>query len=54
MNRSGLVQNVQAVQALRSAQAPSFFLPRDAVEEQRWGFGRFELFEWLELQFISR
>jgi hypothetical protein len=52
-NRSGLVQNVQAVQPLRSAQAPSFILPRDAGEEQRWGFGRFELFERLELQCIS-
>src|SRR4026209_2809523 len=42
------VQNVQAVQPLRSVQSPTSFLPRDAGEDVRSGFERFELFERLE------
>jgi hypothetical protein len=44
-----IVQNVQAVQPLRSVQSLSFILPRVAGEEQRWGFERFERLEQFEL-----
>src|SRR5262249_6396744 len=45
-----MVQNVQDVQA---AATPSFILPRDAGEEKRWGFERFERLERIEQQACS-